>query len=185
MFRKVIFIHSFVRESIGRLRTKFLTLFGLKAEENVVTHRGIRWPLGGLKDITIKKNVKLGFRGWFAQMRPGAKISIGAGTNIGDDFMITADSPVQIGDECLLSYRVSVLGHRHIYGEGINPVTSGYAESEPITIGNRCFIGCNVVILPGVTLGDHCVVGANSVVTKSFPANSVIGGIPARPLNGQ
>jgi acetyltransferase-like isoleucine patch superfamily enzyme len=97
--------------------------------------------------------------------------------------MIAADGPIHIGDECLLSYRVSVLAHRHTYGEGINPVMSGYDESAPIIIGNRCFIGCNAVILAGVTLGDHCVVGANSVVTKSFPANSVVGGVPAKLLN--
>jgi acetyltransferase-like isoleucine patch superfamily enzyme len=36
--------------------------------------------------------------------------------------------------------------------------------------------------MSGVTLGDYCVVGANSVVTRSFPAGSVIAGAPARLL---
>jgi serine O-acetyltransferase len=47
-------------------------------------------------------------------------------------------------------------------------------------------IGNNVTIFPGakifgpVTIGDNCIVGANSVVNRSFPADSIIAGSPAR-----
>jgi lipopolysaccharide O-acetyltransferase len=34
--------------------------------------------------------------------------------------------------------------------------------------------------MSGVVLGEHCVVGAHSVVTKSFPAYSMIAGVPAK-----
>ena len=185
MFSLVLRIHAFFRYGIGEWRIKLLKLLGLKAGKKVYALPGIRWPLTGLRDITIGDNTTLGFNGWFAQMRDGAKITIGSGTNIGDQFMISADSPVHIGDECLLAFRVSVMAHRHDYGEGVNPVLAPYKPSMPIVIGNRCFIGCNAVILAGVTLGDHCVVGANSVVTKSFPAGSVVAGAPARLVNGK
>lgn len=37
--------------------------------------------------------------------------------------------------------------------------------AKPVTIGNDCWIGGHVVILPGVTIGDGCTIAASSVVT--------------------
>ena len=53
-----------------------------------------------------------------------------------------------------------------------------------IEIGNNCFIGTGVIILPGVTIADNCVIGAGSVVTKSFlEKGSVIAGVPAKKIS--
>jgi acetyltransferase-like isoleucine patch superfamily enzyme len=52
-----------------------------------------------------------------------------------------------------------------------------------IVIGERCWVGMNAVILPGVVLGDRTIVAAGAIVTKSFPAGyCVVGGVPARVL---
>jgi hypothetical protein len=53
-------------------------------------------------------------------------------------------------------------------------------EGRDVVIGNRCWIGMNAVLLPGIVLGDRTIVAAGSVVTKSFPEGGcVIGGAPA------
>ena len=58
-----------------------------------------------------------------------------------------------------------------------------HLEPKPIVLGEKCWIGMNAVILPGVTLGPGTVVGAGSVVTKSFPeGHCVIAGNPAKLL---
>ena len=53
-------------------------------------------------------------------------------------------------------------------------------DSGTVRIGDGCWLGARVVILKDVTLGDRCVVGAGAVVTKSYPAGSVIAGVPAK-----
>lgn len=53
-------------------------------------------------------------------------------------------------------------------------------KHEAVSIGNNCWLGNSVTILPGVKLGDNVTVGANSVVTKSFPSNVVLAGVPAK-----
>ena len=58
-----------------------------------------------------------------------------------------------------------------------------YIKDPPIIIGNNCWIGASVIILPGVKLGSHVVVGAGSVVTKSFlDTNILIAGNPAKRI---
>lgn len=51
---------------------------------------------------------------------------------------------------------------------------------HPVKIGDDCWIGGNVVILPGVTIGEGCTIGAGSVVTKDIPPCSVAVGSPCQ-----
>ena len=159
-------------------------LLGLRTGKGVRVGGGIEWPLGNVGNLALGENVSLGQRGWFylPLHNRQAKIQIGSGTSVGNDFVVTANSAIEIGRDCLLSYRVTVMDHAHVTGAGIGPVTSGLTKGEPVSIGDKCFLGCNVVVMPGVKLGDNCVVGANSVVTKSFEAGSVIAGAPAKLL---
>ena len=54
--------------------------------------------------------------------------------------------------------------------------------AKPVTIGNDCWFGANVVVCPGVTIGDNCVIGAGSVVTRDIPTNSFAAGVPAKVI---
>lgn len=49
----------------------------------------------------------------------------------------------------------------------------------PITIGEDCWLGGNVVVCPGVTIGNRCIIAAGSVVTKDIPDDSLATGVPA------
>ena len=51
---------------------------------------------------------------------------------------------------------------------------------HPVWIEDDCWIGGNVVVLPGVRIGRGSTVAAGSVVTKSIPPYSIAMGAPAR-----
>lgn len=51
---------------------------------------------------------------------------------------------------------------------------------HPIFIGDDCWIGGDVIILPGVRIGEGCTIGAGSVVTRDVPPFSVAVGSPCR-----
>lgn len=49
-------------------------------------------------------------------------------------------------------------------------------------IGDNCYIAAGARIIGGVEIGNNCVIGVNAVVTKSFPDNCIIAGIPAKVI---
>ena len=55
-------------------------------------------------------------------------------------------------------------------------------NSKGIILGNNIWVGARVTFLDGCEVGDNCVVAAGAVVNGIFPANSVIGGVPAKVL---
>ena len=58
----------------------------------------------------------------------------------------------------------------------------GQTDSGVPQFGDGVALGVGAKIIGGITLGDNAQVGAGAVVTKSFPANAIIAGVPARLL---
>ena len=54
--------------------------------------------------------------------------------------------------------------------------------SKPVTLNKHVAIGTKSTILPGVEIGNNTKVYAHSLVTKSFPSNVIIFGIPAKKI---
>jgi len=60
---------------------------------------------------------------------------------------------------------------------------AGRQSSEPIEIGEYCFVGTDSVILGGSALPHHSVLGAKSLLNKKWDAPfHLYAGVPAKPL---
>lgn len=55
----------------------------------------------------------------------------------------------------------------------------GLEKALAITVGDNCWFGANVSVMPGVHIGNGCVIAAGSVVTHDLPDNSMAAGVPA------
>ncbi|MBK9785784.1 MAG: hypothetical protein IPP59_17240 [Betaproteobacteria bacterium] len=51
-----------------------------------------------------------------------------------------------------------------------------------VCVGNNVFIGSNVKLMKGITIGDGAVVANGTLVVSDVPANTVVGGVPAKVI---
>ena len=83
---------------------------------------------------------------------------------------ITIEDDVQIGP------RVNLVTENH----PLDPSDRKSLDLKSILVKRNAWIGSGATILPGVTIGENAVVAAGAVVNKDVPANSVVGGVPAK-----
>lgn len=83
-----------------------------------------------------------------------------------------------IGDGCQIGHNVVFATLNH----GMKPEDRPTTYPAPIVLGKNVWVGSNATILQGVTIGDNSVVAAGAVVTKDVPADTVVGGVPAKVI---
>lgn len=117
--------------------------------------------------------------------RNGERISIGAGTHIGEFSLIWAGNEtgrIEIGEKCLFAPHVMVTASNYGVERGPVAIMDQPKIEGDVVIGAGTWLGANVVVLAGVTIGEGAVVAAGAVVTKDVPAFSIVGGVPARVI---
>ena len=109
----------------------------------------------------------------------------GKNIHIGNQVFINADCKFQdqggiyIDDGALIGHGVVLATLNH----DLDPAKRQQLHPAPIRIGKRVWIGANATVLAGVTIGDNSVVAAGAVVTKDVPADTIVGGVPAREIS--
>ncbi len=115
----------------------------------------------------------------------GEFIRIGDNVGIGEFAYLGGGGGLEIGADCIIGQYLSCHPENHNYKDTDTLIRLQGVNRQGIKIGENCWIGAKVTILDGVTIGDNCVIAAGAVVTKSMPANTVIGGIPAKVLKSR
>lgn len=149
--------------------------------ENVTIENGVL--IFHPENITIGSNVYIGH---YAILKAYFKneMIIGKDSWIGQQCFFHSAGGLIIGEKVGIGPSVKILTSSHDLSASTNDnaIMSKPLQFSPVKIGDGCDIGVNAVILPGVTLGDNVQVGAGAVVTKSFPSNSVVAGVPAQRI---
>ena len=106
----------------------------------------------------------------------------GKNIHIGENVFINAcchfqdHGGVYIGDGCQIGHNVVFATLNH----GIAPEDRQNTYPAPIVLGRNVWVGSNSTILQGVTIGDNAIIAAGAVVTKDVPADTIVGGVPAK-----
>jgi len=106
--------------------------------------------------------------------------------HIGDDTVINHNAylmdsgGITIGKHCFIGPNCGM--YTAVHATIAEQRNQGLEKALPIKIGDNCWLGGGVSILPGVTIGSNTIVGAGSVVTKDIPDNVVAVGNPCRVL---
>ena len=108
----------------------------------------------------------------------GKNIKLGRNVFINSGCHFQDQGGIEIGDGALIGHGVVLATLDH----GLLPEERHDLKPGRITIGKNVWIGSNSTVLRGVTIGDNAVVAAGAVVTKDVPANTIVGGAPARVL---
>lgn len=108
----------------------------------------------------------------------GKNITIGKNVFINAGCKLQDQGGITIGDGALIGHNVVMATLNH----DMAPERRRDLHPAPIVIGKNVWIGANATILPGVAIGNGAIVAAGAVVNKNVPANTVVGGVPAKVI---
>ncbi len=148
---------------------------------------------GFLPDFTFIMRM----RGWL--LRPCFR-RCGRNFQICSHAMIVYTSNVEIGNDVYIAYGSWIQGYGGVRLEDqvmLGPYTIlassnhtrvggsfrfGPGDAGPIVLERGSWTGGHVVVTAGVTIGRGSACAAGAVVTRDVPPDTIVGGVPARPL---
>jgi bifunctional UDP-N-acetylglucosamine pyrophosphorylase / glucosamine-1-phosphate N-acetyltransferase len=131
-----------------------------------------------MEKAVVEDNVSMGP---FAHLRKGAHLC--KGVHMGN-FGEVKDSTLGPGTKM---GHFSYIGNAQIGPEvniGAGTITCNFdgVHKNPTEIGEGAFIGSDTMLVAPVKLGAHARTGAGAVVTKDVEADTLVVGVPARPI---
>jgi acetyltransferase-like isoleucine patch superfamily enzyme len=129
------------------------------------------------------KSIGIGVEMAEASCSTCSRISIGNHVYLGPGTNLVGRGGITVQDHVIIGPEVVVMSSIHNWRGAAWVPYDKVEVLKPVVIGRASWVGYRVLIMPGVELGPGTIVGAGSVVTKSFPAGTVLAGNPARQIN--
>lgn len=174
----------FIGKNVKAIEKKHLTIGQkTKLQDGVYIDALSREGVSIGDSVVIGRNTRIECTGGLQSIGKGVKI--GNRTTFGNDCMLGAAGGIEIGDDVVAGQFIRFHSENHNYNDLTKLIREQGVSHKGIRIGNNCWIGAGAVFLDGAELGDGCVVGANAVITKKFPDNVVVAGIPAKVIDAR
>lgn len=162
---------------------------GINDENNALNARALcqrinQLPINDREEIVRLEKELFGGTGENIYVNPPLYIDYGKHIFMGNNVYCNMDcvfldvNTITIGNNVMLGPRVNLFTAGHPIDANVR--ISDLEFGLPIVIEDNVWIGGNSTILPGITVGENSIVAAGAVVTKDVPANSIVGGNPAR-----
>src|SRR5688572_3887381 len=105
-------------------------------------------------------------------------VTVGERTWIGPFTVLDGSGGLTIGRSCSISTGVQIYTHDTVSWA----LTDGKAPAQhaPVTIGDCCYLGPNVVVTARVTIGTQRVIGAGALGNRDVPDRAIVHGLPGR-----
>ena len=120
--------------------------------------------------------------GFGSAIHPSAVVSptaiIREGTVVMPGAIINADA--KIGKHCIINTGASV-DHECIVGDYCHLAPHATLCGQ-VQVGEGTLIGAGASVVPGVKIGKWCIIGANAAVIEDVADNSIVVGVPAKPI---
>lgn len=118
----------------------------------------------------------------------GTFVEIQKGVRVGKRVKIQSHTficeGVTIEDEAFIGHGVMFINDKYPRATNVEGGLQSEADwhVSPTVVKRGASIGSNATILCGVTIGERAIVGAGSVVTHDVPPDTIVAGVPARPI---
>lgn len=91
---------------------------------------------------------------------------------------------VHIEDNVFIGHNVTFINDKYPRATNLDGSMQNETDWSVVEtwIKKGASIGSSSTILCGVTVGENAIVGAGSVVTKDVAPNTIVAGVPAKPL---